>query len=330
MQSTKCGNKAGLFVFAIILFFMLVSTMNSSFALEKLDTPTNLRWDGKTARWNPVPNAAGYSITIELVADNYVSSYAQYTKNDYYDATHEMNFLANQTGLLEGIVTFRFCVTATTNDYDHYVGSDQSEYSPLLEYVISSKTKLDTPTNLRWDGKTARWNPVPNAAGYSITIELVADNYVSSYAQYTKNDYYDATHEMNFLANQTGLLEGIVTFRFCVTATTNDYDHYVGSDRSEYSSLQPCVVGYKEFGLSVIWDVLDIKTLPNQLETIAPDAFANTAFEAIIIPEGCSSVGEHAFAWCNDLLYVRIPKSVVDLASNAFEGSGKVYIDFEQ
>ncbi len=67
--------------------------------------------------------------------------------------------------------------------------------------------------------------------------------------------------------------------------------------------------------------------LPNQLDSIGKSAFENGAFQCVIVPDGCKSIGERAFADCDELLYVRIPSSTVSIAEDAFKGSKNVVID---
>ena len=55
------------YVFFALFVFMLALAPQAALALEKLGTPTNLYWDGMTARWDAVPNAAGYSVSVQLV-----------------------------------------------------------------------------------------------------------------------------------------------------------------------------------------------------------------------------------------------------------------------
>ena len=71
--------------------------------------------------------------------------------------------------------------------------------------------------------------------------------------------------------------------------------------------------------------------LPGAIREIEEEAFANTGFEMVRIPEGCESIGEYAFKDCPNLIYVRIPASVTDVPENAFEGcSENLVIDRTQ
>ena len=68
-------------------------------------------------------------------------------------------------------------------------------------------------------------------------------------------------------------------------------------------------------------------TLPANLKSIEEEAFAGSAFEGVIIPEGCESIGSRAFADCPNLVYIKIPATVTDIAADAFDGCGEVTID---
>ena len=67
--------------------------------------------------------------------------------------------------------------------------------------------------------------------------------------------------------------------------------------------------------------------LPTGLNMIEEEAFAGLAFEAVIIPEGCILIGPRAFADCVNLVYIRIPASMTEIAEDAFEGCPNVLID---
>lgn len=71
---------------------------------------------------------------------------------------------------------------------------------------------------------------------------------------------------------------------------------------------------------------LQLLRLPEDLTEVGAEAFADTAFESIIIADGCISIGSRAFAGCSNLIYVRIPANV-NIASDAFEGCTQIVVD---
>ncbi len=73
-------------------------------------------------------------------------------------------------------------------------------------------------------------------------------------------------------------------------------------------------------------EATDVLTLPTGLKEIGEEAFVNMAAEAIMVPDGCLSIGKRAFADCDGLRMVYLPDSVESIAVDAFSGSGQVTI----
>ncbi len=67
-------------------------------------------------------------------------------------------------------------------------------------------------------------------------------------------------------------------------------------------------------------------TLPTSLVEIKDEAFMNSSFRAIIIPQGCLSIGARAFAGSEDLRYVVLPQSLTQVADDAFSGCDHLVI----
>lgn len=67
--------------------------------------------------------------------------------------------------------------------------------------------------------------------------------------------------------------------------------------------------------------------IPSGVQTIEEYAFAEGGFEAVVIPDGCRSIGSGAFADCPNLCYVWIPESVTNIAEDAFAGSPNVKVE---
>ena len=67
-------------------------------------------------------------------------------------------------------------------------------------------------------------------------------------------------------------------------------------------------------------------TLPGDLRVIETQAFAGTSFRRGYIPDGAQALGAGAFKNCSELVFIRIPESVKEIATDAFTGCGDVTI----
>ncbi|MBR1822121.1 MAG: leucine-rich repeat protein, partial [Clostridia bacterium] len=81
-----------------------------------------------------------------------------------------------------------------------------------------------------------------------------------------------------------------------------------------------------------LWDIpalkdMNVLRLPAGLREIEGEAFMGLSCQAVIIPDGCTTIGARAFADCAGLIYVRIPASVTSIADDAFDGCASVRID---
>ena len=60
--------------------------------------------------------------------------------------------------------------------------------------------------------------------------------------------------------------------------------------------------------------------LPSSIRTIGSRAFYNTPIERIGIPDGVEIIESQAFAYCNNIEIVKLPRSLKELGPSAFEG----------
>ncbi|MBR3174803.1 MAG: leucine-rich repeat protein, partial [Oscillospiraceae bacterium] len=72
---------------------------------------------------------------------------------------------------------------------------------------------------------------------------------------------------------------------------------------------------------------MQVLSLPGNLSSIEEEAFMGGAFEAVIVPAGCTDIGNRAFADCTSLIFIRIPGDSTTVSDTAFEGCGMVIID---
>ena len=75
------------------------------------------------------------------------------------------------------------------------------------------------------------------------------------------------------------------------------------------------------FEYRMIPDLDDLKVLrlPAGLTEIEANAFEGLACEAVVVPDGCITIGARAFADCRELIYVILPSGTA-VASDAFDG----------
>lgn len=75
-------------------------------------------------------------------------------------------------------------------------------------------------------------------------------------------------------------------------------------------------IGDSAFGSSGIVSI----TLPNSVRKIGEFAFSRTELVHLDIPEGVTDIGYGAFVYCNELLDIIIPSTVVHMSSYIFTG----------
>ena len=129
-------------------------TLNGS-----LKQPTNLRWDGKIARWDAVDGAIGYYISLLSNANGGFELWSEVYSNDpYYDFS-------------DGTVNecdYKFIVTPVSSD--PLKQTPASEYSPVLTVKYERKKITAHMGKVSNNEKkhTLYWEPYSNASGYYI------------------------------------------------------------------------------------------------------------------------------------------------------------------
>ena len=74
-------------------------------------------------------------------------------------------------------------------------------------------------------------------------------------------------------------------------------------------------------------NAMNALTLPAATGIVEAEAFEGGAFQCVVIPDGCATIGSKAFADCPNLIYVCIPASVTSVAADAFAGDEQAIID---
>ena len=292
---------------------------------SKLPAPDEVSWNGTTGGWNQVQGTSYYYVSYEVAIGNRTVSLNTMTTSRIHNFAYEVTDAACDLGISEGTASVRFRVRAYPSAYEENGKSDFSEYSPWQEFTITGVEKLETPGGLNWNGTECGWTAVPYAQNYIVEISIL-----SKYKEVCHNSShcyqstaYDCSDLIRMLRQSGKLSSDIMVISFTVQAI----DGYNAGSMTRFavSDLSEACISY--ININNPEKVLEVSVLPSDLSVIADYAFENTSFEAIIIPDGCTSIGEMAFANCDNLKYVWIPSSVTTIAQNAFYGSENAVID---
>ena len=107
-------------------------------SLQKLTTPQNLRWDGFVGKWDPVENAANYTVGITESAPG-----SQFYLRSFTVTSPEIDLLALDKIQLKNGASYFFNVMANPAEDDTaYVQSDssQSPYSEEFQFISKIET----------------------------------------------------------------------------------------------------------------------------------------------------------------------------------------------
>lgn len=91
------------------------------------------------------------------------------------------------------------------------------------------------------------------------------------------------------------------------------------------SSTDPVYLQY-DIGTTLITSHTPDLILPSALTVIDAEAFAGGAFKYVMLPEGVTAIGQHAFTDCPNLMYIYIPASIESIDAHAFDGADRLTI----
>ena len=174
---------------AVLSVVGTVSQSETAYATRTIETrdemgvSNNLHFymsDTGVLSWDAVPGAAKYMFRSNWMPGDFEDWHQELTTNSY-DIIGEYDNLKRDTHL------YRFQVVALNDSGIAIDGT--ADY--IIYYYISPYPELAMPTNLRWDGKIARWDAVEGATeGYKVTLYDTDANAVGG-TQTTTNNYYD-------------------------------------------------------------------------------------------------------------------------------------------
>ncbi|MBR6290252.1 MAG: S-layer homology domain-containing protein [Clostridia bacterium] len=179
--------------------------------LPRLATPTNLRWDGYTAKWDPVEGASYYNITLfnrdnlnQITSDNIFA-----TEFDFSNYTRDK------------LREYMFTVTAYPDEESDYSNSERSPFSPWIEgrYLYE-----EYPITL--SGDTLSWDV------YTDTEGIPADHYYY-YFEGVNEGYY---RTMSFTYTSVNLRQVFEMYDF----PDDKYEIYGYAENCEGYSVSDC------------------------------------------------------------------------------------------
>ena len=81
---------------------------------------------------------------------------------------------------------------------------------------------------------------------------------------------------------------------------------------------------------AMLYAALDTLHLPDSILEVGAEALRDTDACAVVVPEGCRTIGSHAFAGLKDLYRVELPNSLTSLPDDAFSGCPQVTLVFDE
>lgn len=166
--------------------------------------PSNLRWDGKVAKWDAVPGADNYGVKLKYTAPEYIGSDYWLTASpdpNFTDGACSCDFSAYLDSLIDSGAVWGFSVFSTKNnvrsddsDPCAYGGSTTTGYTVTFNATGGSVTpatgttgadgKLSTlPTPTRSDYSFKGWYTAASG-GTQVTTDTVFTQNTTIYAQW--------------------------------------------------------------------------------------------------------------------------------------------------
>ena len=139
----------------MILTLLLIMCMPMVFA-DQGDLHMKVSSDG-IVTWDKVPGAKDYTLLVEYTK---LGGPTAFIDSDYTSESFNIKEAFDNTKKETGVYYVTVHALGTNGTF-----TDYCEY-----YYTSDFSNLDTPTNLRWDGKIARWDAVENATKYTVHL----------------------------------------------------------------------------------------------------------------------------------------------------------------
>ena len=134
-------------------------TVTASGGVTKLDKPTNLVWDGTTAKWDAVTGADKYRVILYANEDSGSGGFSLISNTDI--TTNSKDF---SEYMLPGMYYyFEVAAYNSANQSGTFSGFDSSAKKQM-------PGSIGTVTGFAWSGNTISWNAVEGATGYDVWV----------------------------------------------------------------------------------------------------------------------------------------------------------------
>jgi len=147
-------------ILSILLTLVMVIGMIPAVALAAAPAePTNLRWEGTTAKWDAVDGAVKYAVVLNIPGGGRLFGHDQATGTEYTDFAQYM---------VPGM-TYEFGVMAYNADNE---ASNNENFTWSDEYKVPGET--GEITGIRWDGYTLKWDSYPGKTAYWVALHKIS------------------------------------------------------------------------------------------------------------------------------------------------------------
>ena len=211
----------------------------------------------------------------------------------------------------------------TTVTATHVCSRDASHAETETVAVTKKITKQPTCTAM---GKTKYTSKAFANSAFSMQTLTLTDIPVNAEAhQWGEPVYTWAENNLSVTAQRTCTYNAAHQEQETVSASRKLFESPTDTEAGSHGYISAAfanpafTVQEKAFTIPAL-NTISVLRLPTDLQRIEEEAFAGSPTQAVLIPEGCSSVGDEAFANCHSLIYVRIPTSIDDITEEAFAG----------
>ena len=264
-----------------------------------------------TLKWSAVSGAAGYQLWCSYDGgDDCDPCYRWYANNDKTATSYTV-----PTDYLEKGRTYTYKVRAVTSS--GAVGS----FSKEVTFTYNPAASLAAPTvtaGLDDQGYPAlTWPAVPDAARYEVYRAASEDGNFAQLAAVTSNSY----------TNSAVLTDG-AAYYYKVRALDSDGEAGPFSDVVSVTyTARPALVASGKCGDSASWklDADGVLTITGagpmaDYGAYGPWYIAHlTDIKKVVVQEGVTTIGDHAFANLSYVTSVTIPSSITSIGAHAFE-----------